>query len=172
MAATFDRPARTESPTAVADRMNWSALVAFVAVPVAAGTLVGLMTDRGPWYDALDKPALNPPAAVFAPVWTVLYVLIGLAGCVAWQATSGRHRVLAIGLWAGQLVLNLAWSPLFFGLERAGLALAELIVLDVAIATTVVVFTRSSRLAAALLLPYLAWSLFATYLNAGIVALN
>jgi benzodiazapine receptor len=147
-------------------------LVGFVAITVASGFVVGRLNEPGDWYRALDKPPLQPPSAVFAPVWTVLYVLIGVAAYLAWRAPSDTHRTPAMAAWVVQLVLNLAWTSLFFGLERPGWALAEIVVLLAAIVVTMVLFHRRSRTAAWLLAPYLAWTAFATYLTAGIVVLN
>jgi tryptophan-rich sensory protein len=109
---------------------------------------------------------------VFGPVWTALYVMIGVAGYLAWTAPRREGRTAAMVAWSAQLVLNLAWSVIFFGLERPGWALVEIVALLVAIVVTIVIFERRSRLAAALLLPYLLWVCLATYLNAGIVVLN
>jgi len=164
MASTSLR-ARTE-PT------NWLVLAALVVGVVAAGALVGIANSPGSWYDGLDKAPLNPPSAVFGPVWTVLYVMIAVSGYLAWSATRGAARTTAMSAWTVQLLLNLAWSLVFFGLQRPGWALVEIVALLAAIVVTIVVFARSSRLAAGLLFPYLAWVGFATYLTAGIVVLN
>jgi tryptophan-rich sensory protein len=127
----------------------------------------------GAWYAALDKPAWNPPSWVFAPVWTVLYALMAVAGWLVWRArepvgTSGP----ALGAFALQLVLNGAWSWLFFGLHLPGLAFAEIVALWMAILLTVVLFWRVRPLAGALLLPYLAWVAFAAVLNLALWRLN
>jgi tryptophan-rich sensory protein len=165
MASTSLRAQRTEP-------VNWLLLAAFVVGVVAAGALVGVANSPGSWYESLDKPPANPPSGVFGPVWTVLYAAIGAAGYLAWRATSGAARTTAMVAWSAQLALNLAWTPIFFGLERPGWALVEIVVMLVAIVATIVIFARSSRPAAALLVPYLAWVCFATYLTAGIVLLN
>lgn len=152
--------------------VQWPVLLAYVAVPVVLGTLIGLATDTGAWYDGLDKSPLNPPGAVFGPVWTVLYVLIGVAGYLAWAADGTAYLRPAMGLWAAQLLLNLAWSPIFFGAEAPSAALVEIVVLFVLVVATIVVFARRSTLAALLLVPYAAWIAFAGYLNAYIVVNN
>ena len=152
-------------------------LAVAVAVPVAAGFLVGLTTrDADPgWYDSLEKPSWNPPSAVFGPVWTTLYATMGLASWLVWrrwrQSEDERERAGAMGalvLYAVQLVVNLAWSPVFFGMQRIGAALAVIVVLWGLIVATIDRFRRVSGLAALLLLPYLAWVSFATALNATI----
>lgn len=123
------------------------------------------------WYPNLSKPPLTPPDWVFAPVWTTLFVVMGIAAWLVWKQESGRRggAYLAFGL---QLGLNLLWSILFFGFESPGLALIEILVLWIAILATLVLFRRHSPTAALLFVPYLAWVSFATYLNGGIWLLN
>jgi translocator protein len=146
-------------------------LAGFIALSLAAGFLGGLAADTGSWYQELDKPPLNPPSWLFGPVWTALYVLIGVAAYLAWRAPApGRGAALAA--WGAQLVLNLVWSLVFFGAHRPGWALVDIVALLVAIVVTMVLFARRSRAGALLLLPYLLWVAFASYLNAGIVVLN
>ena len=150
------------------------ALVVAIGVSQAAG-LVGVpFTDRAQdgWYDQLDKPSFTPPSWVFAPVWTSLYALMGLAAWLVWRRPDGPARTTALALFVLQLVLNAAWTPLFFGAQRPALALVELAALDAAAEATTVAFARVDRRAAALLVPYLAWLGFATLLNAGIVIEN
>lgn len=152
--------------------------------PLVAGSVVGVLTNaRGQgWYRRLSKPRWTPPDAVFGPVWTTLYLLMGLAAAMV--ARSGRERLpagvdeprrradLAIGAFAVQLVLNLLWSMVFFGARRVRLAAAEIAILDGAILATVAAFARVRPVSAALLLPYLAWSAFATALNIDIARRN
>lgn len=151
---------------------SWPALVGFILVTVGSGFVVGQFTQPGTWYDQLDKPPLQPPSVVFGPVWTVLYVMIAVAGYLAWRSPASRDRTIALVAWAVQLGLNLAWSMIFFGAQRPGWALAEMLVLLGAIAATIVLFARLSRVAALLLVPYAAWVVFATYLTVGIVVAN
>jgi tryptophan-rich sensory protein len=148
--------------------------VAFVAVCLLVGGLGGWLTASSieTWYPTLDKPTGTPPSWVFGPVWTTLYVLIGIAGARAFEASWGRGRRLAMGAFGLQLGLNLAWSLMFFGLQQPGWALAEILVLVAAIGLTMREFDRIDRRAAALLVPYLAWVAYATYLNAGLWWLN
>jgi tryptophan-rich sensory protein len=152
--------------------VHWPALIAFVGVATVSGALAGLATRPDDWYEQLDKAPLNPPGAVFGPVWTVLYVMIGVAGYVAWCAPGHAWRRTAMVLWLAQLGLNLAWTPIFFGAHRPGWALAEMLVLSATIVATIAVFARRSRPAAALLVPYLLWVVFATYLTGYIVVNN
>lgn len=129
-----------------------------------SGQLAGSGSDNV-WFVDLIKPSLYPPPQVFGIVWSVLYVVIGIALTLVITARGAPGRGLAIGAFMVQLLLNLAWSPLFFGAHQMVAALALLVVLDMAIVVTIVLFRRVRPLAAWLLLPYLAWCLFATLLN-------
>lgn len=151
----------------------WVALLTFVAVAQAAG-LIGLpFTDPGDqWFEGLDKPFFMPPNSVFGPVWTVLYLAIGVAGWLIWRAERGRDRTEALSLWVAQLVVNALWSPVFFGAERPGWALVVIAVLIVLVARTGWATRRVDVRAVWLLAPYLAWIVFAAALNLGIVILN
>jgi tryptophan-rich sensory protein len=154
---------------------SWLALVFFgAAVAVVAG-LGGLAArGSGAEYAALATPAWAPPGWLFGPVWTVLYVLIAVSGWLVWRAgAAGRGRVgPALAAYAGQLVLNAAWTPLFFGAGEYGLAFAEIVLLWVAIGVTWWLFRRHSRPAAWLLVPYWAWVTFAAALNFAVWRLN
>lgn len=147
-------------------------LMLFLVVCFGVAAWAGQFTP-GAWYAGLEKPSWNPPAWVFAPVWTALYALMAVAGWLVWRQ-PGRLtlRRLALGAFAVQLVLNGAWSWLFFGLHRPGLALAEIVVLWLAIVATTLLFWRVRPLAGGLLLPYLAWVSFAVALNAALWRLN
>lgn len=125
-----------------------------------------------PWFAGLVKPALYPPPATFGVVWTVLYVLMGIAVAMIAAARGARGRGAALAAFAVQLALNLAWSPVFFGLHRIARALLVVGAMDLAVLATVVLFWRVRPLAGALLVPYLAWVLFATVLNWQILVLN
>lgn len=140
----------------------------FLIVAFAAAT-VGARFVPGPWYEALEKPALNPPNWIFAPVWTVLYACMGVAAALAWNAS---RSVAVVAPWFAQLALNAAWSWLFFGLHRPALAFVDISVLWLAIAATLAVFWTRSRVAGALLVPYLAWVSFAAWLNFQLWRLN
>jgi tryptophan-rich sensory protein len=145
--------------------------------PLIAGSAVGLVTQGGGsrWYRGLAKPRWTPPPVVFGPVWSVLYLLMGLAAVLV-DRERGRGAATtatpALRLFGTQLVLNLAWSILFFGARRLRLASVELGVLWLAIAATIAAFLRVRLLAGVLLLPYLAWTTFAGALNAEIARRN
>lgn len=147
-------------------------LVAFLLVCLAAGLLGSLATapQIPTWYATLAKPSWNPPNWIFAPVWTTLYVLMGIAAWLVWRKRGFRGRT-AVLFWS-QLVLNALWSILFFGLENPGGAFVEVVLLWVLILATVRDFARVSKAGAALLAPYLAWVTFASALNLAIWRLN
>lgn len=145
------------------------ALLLFFLLSFAAAS-TGYFFPPGDWYASLSRPAFAPPNWVFGPVWTVLYILIAIAGWLVWRAQGWRSPLLA--LWLVQMGLNALWTPIFFGLNQLGLALAEIIMLWIAIATCVVAFHRPVPLASWLMLPYLAWVSFALLLNAGFWWLN
>ena len=145
-----------------------------VPVIVLLGFASGWLSNSGygnPWFDGLRKPAFMPPAWLFPIAWTTLYILMGIAvGEVI--ASTARTRRLALHVFTIQLVLNLLWSPIFFGLHQADIALVTIVVLTIFAAITILLFWCVRRSAALLLLPYLAWLLFATALNFAIVRLN
>lgn len=119
----------------------------------------------GEWYRALDKPPWTPPGWVFGPAWTLLYLSMGVAAWLVWRERGWARAALPLGLFCLQLVFNGLWSWLFFGLRRPDWALADIVILWVAIAATIVAFWGVRPLAGGLLLPYLAWVSFATALN-------
>jgi translocator protein len=146
-------------------------LLAFLALSFGAAWF-GSRFQPGAWYAALEKPAWNPPAWIFGPVWTVLYILIAVSGHMLWRRRGERAARIALGWWAAQLVLNALWSWIFFGLQRPGLAFAEICVLLSAILVTTALAWRVRPLAGALLVPYLAWVAFAALLNFTLWRLN
>lgn len=152
---------------------HWAvlALLLFFCLGTAALGAAWTNLSIGDWYVTLKKPSWNPPNWVFGPVWTTLYIGMAIAAWLIWRA-RGRDRWLPLFLFGVQLVLNAAWSPLFFGLRNPGMALADVILLWSAIVATIVAFWRVSASAAALLLPYLAWVSFATALNWAIWSMN
>jgi len=150
-------------------------LVVCVVVCEAAGVIGALTTDTGrsAWYQGLIKPSFNPPGWVFGPVWTTLYLLMGIAAFLVWREGASRAGVgWALVLFAGQLALNAVWTPVFFGLHSMGGALAIILLMWGAIVATIVAFWPISHAAAMLLIPYLLWVSFATVLNASFWMLN
>jgi tryptophan-rich sensory protein len=147
------------------------ALVGFVGLCLLVGAADAAVVHgavRG-WYASLHAPPGTPPNWVFAPVWSVLYVMVGVAGWLVWRRT-GAARPLR--LWGWQLAANALWTPAFFGLHNPPLALAVVVLLLVLIGFTIRSFARVQRPAAWLMLPYLAWGCYATYLSAGFCWLN
>jgi translocator protein len=150
------------------------ALVVFLAICLGAGGLGAIATtpEIDGWYRTLAKPAWNPPDRVFGPVWTALFVLMAIAGWLVWQKERSVPRSTALKLFGLQLTLNVVWSWIFFALHEPGWAAIEIVGLWAAILATLILFIRQSRLAGALLLPYLAWVTFAAGLNFEIWRLN
>ncbi|MEK9968676.1 MAG: TspO/MBR family protein [Ferrovibrio sp.] len=146
-----------------------STLVCF-GVSALGGAITAEPVKR--WYPDLAKPALTPPDIAFPIVWTLLFALMALAAWRVWRAAGWHQARGALALFGLQLVLNLGWSALFFGLQQPGWALAEIVVLAVAIGACMAAFARHDRIAALLLAPYLLWVGFAAYLNAAIWLLN
>lgn len=153
----------------------WKAMALFLAITLAVGAVAGLATASSvtTWYATLVKPTFNPPNGVFGPVWTLLYVLMAISGWRVWRSDAPPQlRRGALAFWAAQLLLNFAWSFLFFGLHAPAVALAEILVLLAVLAVTLALSWRIDRLAGLLLAPYLAWVAFASLLNFEIWRLN
>jgi tryptophan-rich sensory protein len=129
------------------------------------------MAGPGEWFLQLRKPSFNPPTWLFGPVWTLLYVVIAVAGWRVWARRDELGR-LPLRLWIAQLVANFLWSPIFFGAHRIDLALGVIVVLLLCILAFIASTARRDRLAASLFVPYAAWVSFATALNAAFLALN
>ena len=144
-------------------------LTLFLLLVVGGGLAIGFLTAPGEWYAGLAKPPFNPPNWVFAPVWTVLYVLIAVVG---WRTFERDRSSWPMRLWWAQLVLNFLWSPVFFAAHRIGLALLVILLLLAAILAFPVMSWRQSRVAAWLFAPYAAWVAFAAVLNGSIWLLN
>lgn len=147
-------------------------LIVCLVICLGAGWLGSVFTRPSlkPWYASLVKPAWTPPNWVFAPVWTLLYVLMGVAAWQVWRE-AGLASV-AVGLFAVQLILNIIWSAIFFRLRSPGAALIENMCLWLAIAATTTAFARVVPLAALLMIPYLLWVSYAVALNGAIWRLN
>ncbi|MGY3239036.1 MULTISPECIES: TspO/MBR family protein [unclassified Bradyrhizobium] len=144
-------------------------LLILVLVVVGLGWLIGVTNLPGPWYAELAKPSFVPPNWAFPVAWTILYILIAVAG---WRTLRREPRGRAMAFWIAQLVLNFAWSPVMFTMHRIGTALAILCGLFAAIVAYIALELSRDGLAAALLVPYAAWVAFAGVLNAAIWSLN
>ena len=150
------------------------ALALFVALCLGIDTLGAsvVQTSVDTWYAELAKPAFTPPDRLFGPVWTLLYVLMAVAAWRVWRAADRDTARGPLTLFALQLALTLGWTVVFFGLLKIGAAVATIIVLDVGVIVTVLAFRTVDRIAALLMVPYLAWVAFATILNIAIWRLN
>lgn len=160
---------------AFAPRRPWwqsgLALLGLVVFSMAAGAS-GAIWPVSAWYFEIVRPSWTPPPWVFGPVWTLLYILIGVSVWRIWRRGGFRRDRVALGIFLVQWAFNFAWTGLFFGLKAPGVALVEIVVLLALIAAMIVRFKRHDALAAAMLLPYLAWVGYATSLNAGFWWLN
>lgn len=145
------------------------ALALFLFLVVGGGLAIGFLTAPGDWYAGLVKPSFNPPNWVFGPTWTLLYVLIAVAGWRVWRKESGGWPMR---LWWAQLALNFLWTPVFFDAHRIGLALVVVLVLLGTILAFIVASWRRDRASAWLFAPYAAWVAFASVLNGAIFVLN
>lgn len=163
-------------PTATTARLKAAGqALLFVLACEAVGLLAGLATQSSveTWYRTLDKPFFTPPGWLFAPVWMLLYALMGVAAYLVWRLGTERRSVrTALAAFAGQLALNGAWSLVFFGLQSIGGALVVILLLLAMLMFTAWLFGSLSRPAGGLLVPYLLWVAYATALNAGIFVLN
>lgn len=149
-------------------------LVGFLLVCTVVAGVGGVVTAGAvrTWYPNLRKPSWNPPSRLFGPVWSVLYLMMAVAAWLIWRARDVGDVTNALGLFGAQLAFNLSWSVIFFGLRKPGWALGEIVLLWLLIAATILTFSMHDPIAAALLLPYLAWVTFAAVLNNAIFRLN
>jgi len=161
-------------PSRPAPLQDIAGLIAFVALCLGIAGIGGAITATsvGSWYQALAKPSFNPPDWAFAPVWTALYIMMGIAGWRIWRTAGFRGGRAALSAFAVQLALNLGWSFAFFGLRSIAAGLVEIAVLFLAIVVTAVLFWRLDRAAGLLFAPYIAWVAFAALLNTALWVLN
>ncbi len=153
---------------------NYLKLIISILLSLSAGALGGLATASsvGSWYATLEKPVFNPPSWLFGPVWTLLYIMMGIALFLIWRIKDAPGKKRAMMWFWIQLILNALWSPAFFGLESPLLGLVIIVPLWVAILMTIKAFYPINKLAGGLLIPYFLWVSFATILNASIWWLN
>lgn len=158
------------------ERRRWIGLIVFILLCLGAGGLGSLATtpELNDWYKTVERPDWNPPSWVFGPVWTTLYILMGIAAWLVWKPAGFKDRGagIALSLFAIQLVLNVAWSWLFFRMHEIGWAAVEIVVLWLALLATTIAFFRRSQLAGWLLIPYLGWVTFASFLTFTIWRMN
>ncbi len=146
--------------------IDWLVLFGLILLSQVAGFIgsLAMTAESAAWYAALAFPTLAPPGWVFGPVWTLLYALMGVAAFIVWRARHQAGSILALVFFFVQLALNALWSVAFFGLQSVSLALAEISILWLMLAATLVFFARVSKIATWLLVPYLLWVTFAAYL--------
>ena len=151
-------------------------IIIMIVTCVVIGAIAGLLTQKGvdTWYTTIQKPSFNPPNWVFAPVWSTLYVMMGIAAGLVWHEMDRQKETVrkALKFFAIQLALNALWSFLFFGLHNPMLALIEIILLWLMIYETFVQFNKVNKISGYLFIPYLLWVTFALTLNASIWWLN
>ncbi len=150
-------------------------LAIFLSMCLGAEVVGGLLTSpaiRSGWYSLLEKPPFNPPAWIFGPVWTVLFVLMAVSAWLVWERADEKPVKIPLVLFYAQLLFNVTWSGLFFGMGRPDLAFAEILVLWTLIAVVTGMFYRIRRAAGLLFILYLAWVSFAVVLNGSIWWLN
>ena len=171
---------RINKPELNRDRLRYKrsfdllGLIVFIIMCLAVSSVGGAITATSvdTWYQALEKPPFNPPDWVFAPVWTALYILMGVAAWRIWRLRSSKAHHIALSVFGLQLCLNLAWSFLFFGLQHINLALVEIVILLIVVIINMIMFWRLERLAGLLFVPYVAGVSYATILNASLSLLN
>ncbi len=153
---------------------NISRLIISIVLTVGLGSLGGIFTisEIPVWYAGLQKPSFNPPNWLFGPVWTLLYLLMGISLYLIWSKPASSIRNTALRFFVIQFILNFCWSIIFFNQHQLGWALVEIIVMWVAILVTIVWFGKLSAVAAWLLVPYILWVSFASLLNGAIWKLN
>jgi translocator protein len=149
-------------------------LIVSIAVPLLAGfgSTVWTINTIPTWYASLNKPWFSPPNVIFAPVWTTLYILMGVALFLIWRSPRNRTRDTGIALFAAQLVVNVIWTFAFFGLQNTLFGVLTIVPLWILIAVTIYQFYKVDKWASYLLVPYLAWVSVATALNASVYLLN
>ena len=149
-------------------------LLVSIALPLGVGAIAGMFTAQSvpEWYAALNRPSFNPPNWIFGPVWTTLYILMGISLFLVWKQGVSKERNRAILIFSLQLLLNFAWSFIFFYFHMIGFALVEIILLWVSIVIMLVFFYKVKPVASYINIPYLLWVTFATILNAGYYFLN
>ena len=149
-------------------------LIISVLLPLSVGAIAGMFTSQAVpiWYASLNRPSFSPPNWVFGPVWTTLYILLGISFFLIWKEEASKVRDLAIKVFLIQMLLNFAWSFLFFYFNLIGAALIEIILLWTSIAAMIYLFYKIKPVAAYMNIPYLLWVSFATILNAGYYFLN
>lgn len=153
---------------------NIVTIVICIMIPLMVGGISGFATVTGvdSWYSTINKPSFNPPNWIFGPVWTFLYILMGVSLYLIWKSPASDAKNIALYVFAIQLLLNFAWSFLFFYFQRPGLALIEIFLLWATILFMIITYYKIDRIAAYIQIPYLLWVSFASLLNGAVWVLN
>lgn len=153
---------------------NLLKLILCILIPLGIGAISGIATTSkiGTWYKMLNKPFFNPPNYIFGPVWSLLYILMGVSFYLILQSTNNEKRSLAISIFVFQLILNFLWSFLFFKYQLLGAAFIEILLLWGSIVYMIIVFYRINKTAGIIQIPYLLWVSFASILSGSILWLN
>jgi tryptophan-rich sensory protein len=149
-------------------------IILCIALPLIVGSVSGIATSGNitTWYATLNKPAFNPPNYLFGPVWTALYLMMGISLFMIWRSPPGDARNYALAIFAIQLVLNFGWSFIFFHFKQVGWAFFEIILVWISVLAMIIIFHRINKTAAFLQVPYLLWVSFASVLNGSVWWLN
>lgn len=155
-------------------KINSGKLLVSVMIPLVAGFLGSVFTTPAvrDWYPVINKPTWNPPSWLFGPVWTTLFIMMGVAFYLVWSKKMSQKVRVALKMFAVQLVFNILWSVFFFGMGNFWLAFGEILVLWAFILLTIFKFRKVDKTAGVLLVPYILWVTFAAYLNLTIASLN
>eukprot|EP00118_Oscarella_pearsei_P025412 m.308138 g.308138 ORF g.308138 m.308138 type:complete len:177 (+) comp43441_c0_seq1:1607-2137(+) len=153
--------------------VDWPALVVAIAVPNLGGVIIGFVVSKNlSWYAKLKKPSFNPPNWLFGVAWTILYTLMGVASYLIYEDGGFEKNLIPLLIYAGNLIFNFLWSIIFFGLHFIMLGFFDIVVVVVSAVAIAVVFYPVNHVATYLLIPYIAWGLFASLLNFAIWSLN
>lgn len=149
-------------------------LIISIAIPLAIGAVAGMFTASAvpEWFASLNRPSFAPPNWVFGPVWTTLYVIMGISMFLIWKMPASNERSVALLVYSVQLMLNFGWSFFFFYFKTLGIALIEIIILWISIAAMLLLFYKLKPMAAYINIPYFLWVTFASFLNGGFYKLN
>ena len=153
--------------------IKWGLLIVLIIACNLIGAMGALWTSPDTnWYKTINKPSFNPPNWIFGPVWTLLFTLMGISLYLVWTSPSSKIRMIALVLFTIQFIFNVAWSYLFFGINRPGIAFAEILVMLGFIIATTIYFFKVNKVSGYLLIPYILWVSFASILNYSIWKLN
>ena len=153
--------------------INWGLLITFIVLCNLIGALGAIwISSDGSWYKGINKPSFNPPGWIFGPVWTLLFTLMGISLYLVWTSPSSNIKIITLTFFVIQFIFNVAWSYLFFGLNKPLWAFIEILVLLIFILITTLYFFKVNKLSGYLLIPYILWVSFASFLNYSIWRLN